>query len=81
MMKRFARLFLASVIAVSGIPAFTASTVTQLDRQTVLQDWANALGMSGDLGQHDEISALEYWGTGTVSLHGQPCVLTDYHAS
>jgi serine protease AprX len=73
-------LVLASLFAVNGLPVFSASNTVASDRQTVLQDWANALGMSGDLGR-DEISALEYWGTGTLSLHGQPCVLTDYHAS
>jgi serine protease AprX len=81
MTKRFATLFLASLIAVTGIPAFTASSVTPSDRQTVLQDWANALGMSGDLAANDELTSIEYWGTGTVNVQGQPCTLTDYHAS
>jgi subtilisin family serine protease len=80
MAKRLARLFLASLIAVNGIPAVTAPGARPIDRQTVLQEWANALGMSGDLTEN-EIPSIEYWGTGTINENGQPCTLTDYHAS
>ena len=81
MTKRIARFILASLIAVNGIPAFTASNVAPTTRQTVLQEWANAVGMSGDLAGQDEITSIEYWGTGTLTLNGQSCALTDYHAS
>src|ERR1700682_1556206 len=37
--------------------------------------------MSGDLAKNDEITSIEYWGTGIVNLNGQPCALSNYHAS
>jgi len=81
MAKRLARFFLSCLIAVNGIPAITAPSARPVDRETVIDEWANALGMSGDFANYDEITSIEYWGTGTINLNSQPCVLTDYHAS
>src|SRR6202022_1393958 len=80
-LSKFGRLFLASLIALNGIPVLGASGATPTDRPAVLQNWANAVGMSGDNSGKDEITSLEYWGTGTVTLNGQLCKLMDYHAS
>jgi hypothetical protein len=79
-MSKLCRVLLATLMACNGLPVF-ASPVTPPDRTTVLQAWANALGMSGDVAERAELTSLEYWGTGTVSLNGEPCTLTTYHAS
>ena len=68
-------------MACSGLPVFAASPVTPPDRTTVLQAWANALGMSGDVAERAELTSIEYWGTGTVTVNGEACRLTTYHAS
>ena len=50
-LSKIGRLFLASLLAVNGLPALGSYNATPIDRNTVLQNWANALGMSGDLAQ------------------------------
>ncbi len=47
----------------------------------MVSDWANALGMAGGQAAHDDITAVDYWATGTVRLNGSPCALTNYHVS
>src|SRR5437867_594161 len=81
MIKRLPHLLLASLMAVSGIPSLEASNTTPTDRPSVLQEWANALGMSAAFAEKSELTSIEYWGTGTVSVNVEPCRLTDYHAS
>jgi serine protease AprX len=79
--SKLGRLFLASLVVLNGMPVLGASGAAPTDRSTALKNWANAVGMSGDNSGNDEITSLEYWGTGTITLHGQLCTLTDYHAS
>jgi hypothetical protein len=79
--SKLGRFLLASLFALNGLPVLNASSTVPTERQTVLQEWANALGMSGDLAKNDEITSIEYWGTGVVNLNGQPCALSNYHAS
>src|SRR5438128_6429691 len=80
-LSKIGRLFLASLLAVNGLPALGSYNATPIDRNLVLQNWANALGMSGDLARDGEMASIEYWASGTVSLNGHACALTNYHAS
>jgi len=48
--------------------------------KTVLYNWANHMGMLRELEEHDRIATLEYLGTGTIDVNGQPCKLTKYRA-
>jgi hypothetical protein len=48
--------------------------------KTVLYNWANHMGMLRELEEHDRIATLEYIGSGTIDLNGQPCKLTKYRA-
>ena len=76
-----AQLFLASLMAFNGSPALTASTPSSKAEEPVLSDWANALGMAGGQGVQDEITAVDYWATGTVRLNDAPCALKSFHVS
>src|SRR5712691_9652358 len=80
-LSKTGRLFLAALLAVNGLPALGSYNATPIDRNTVLQNWANALGMSADLAQDGEIASIEYWASGTINLNGHECALTNYHAS
>jgi hypothetical protein len=49
--------------------------------KTVLFDVANSMGMLRFGDQRDAIRTLEVWGTGTMTVNGQPLKLTQYRAS
>ena len=51
------------------------------DVKTVLHDWANHMGMLRGVEERDLIATLEYLGTGSASINGQPCKVTRYRAT
>lgn len=51
------------------------------DVKTVLYNWANHMGMIRGVQEVDAIATLEYLGTGTMTVAGQPCKLTKYRAT
>src|SRR5438552_13313257 len=79
-LSTFAKTFLASALALNGI-SLTASVPTPKAEQPVLTEWANALGLAGGQAVNDDITAVDYWATGSVLLNGAPCALTSYHVS
>jgi len=50
-------------------------------RADVLYFWANHMGMLRGVQERDSIGTLDYVGTGTITVNGQPCRLSRYHAS
>ena len=90
-------LALASVAALTGLtgavetqlsaqgarkpPAAAATPAPGGDLKTVLHDWANHMGMLREVDEHDLIATLEYLGSGTVSIGGEPCKLTRYRVT
>jgi hypothetical protein len=51
------------------------------DLKTVLYNWANHMGMIRSVQEVESIGTLEYLGTGTIAVGGQPCKLTKYRAT
>lgn len=51
------------------------------DLKSILYFWANHMGMLRGVQEVDSIATLDYVGTGTFNVGGQPCRLTKYHAS
>src|SRR5581483_4502023 len=51
------------------------------DLRAVLFNWTWYLGMLRGIDEHELIVSLEYQGTGTIQVDGQPCTLTKYRAS
>ena len=51
------------------------------DLRSVLHNWGWHLGMLRGEAEIDLIASLEYKGTGTVQVDGQPCKLTAYRIS
>ena len=51
------------------------------DLKAVLYNWANHMGMLRSVREVDSIGTLDYVGTGTINVNGQPCKLTKYHAT
>jgi len=49
--------------------------------KAVLYNWANHMGMLRGVREVESIGTLDYVGTGTISVNGQPCKLTKYHAT
>jgi hypothetical protein len=48
------------------------------DLKSVLVNWAWHMGMLRGIEEHELIVTLEYRGTGTVQINGQPCALAPY---
>jgi hypothetical protein len=63
-----------------GPPPYTPAPDAK-DLKSVLFNWTWHLGMLRGLDEHEIIASLEYQGTGTVQVNGQPCTLTKYRAS
>jgi hypothetical protein len=94
---RMRALALASVAALTGLAgavenqvnaqgarkpgATTAAPSPGGDLKTVLHDWANHMGMLRGVEERDQIATLEYLGTGTIGIEGQPCKLTKYRVT
>ena len=51
------------------------------DLRAVLFNWTSYMGMLRGLDEHELIVSLEYQGTGTIRVDGQPCRLTKYRVS
>ena len=54
---------------------------TAPDVKTTLYKMADALGMLRDTNERDAVLTMEWRGTGTISVVGQPCRLASYRAS
>ena len=51
------------------------------DLKAVLFNWMWHMGMLKGEDERDMVASLEYQGTGTLQVDGQPCTLTKYRAS
>jgi hypothetical protein len=51
------------------------------DLKSVLFNWTRNMGMLKGHDERDMVASLEYQGTGTIQVNGQPCRLTKYRAS
>src|SRR5688500_14010224 len=51
------------------------------DLKSVLFNWMWGMGMLKGTDERDMVATLEYQGTGTIQVDGQPCTLTRYRAS
>jgi hypothetical protein len=51
------------------------------DLKSVLFNWMRNEGMLKGHDERDMVASLEYKGTGTIQVDGQPCTLTKYRAS
>ncbi len=51
------------------------------DLKSVLFNWTRNMGMLKGHDERDMVASLEYQGTGTIQVDGQPCKLTKYRAS
>ena len=51
------------------------------DLRAVLFNWTSYMGMLRGIDEHELIASLEYQGSGTIQVDGQPCRLTKYRAS
>lgn len=73
----------AAVDAQESVPKSAAKeTMTPGgERSAVLYFWANHMGMLRGVQERDSIGTLDYVGSGTITVNGQPCRLTRYHAS
>jgi hypothetical protein len=51
------------------------------DLRSVLFNWTSYMGMLRGVDEHELVVSLEYQGSGTVQVDGQPCALTKYRSS
>jgi hypothetical protein len=51
------------------------------DLKSVLFNWERNMGMLKGHDERDMVATLEYQGTGTIQVDGEPCTLTRYRAS
>jgi len=51
------------------------------DLKSVLFNWTRNMGMLKGHDERDMVASLEYQGTGTIQVNGQPCALSRYRAS
>ena len=51
------------------------------DLKAVLFNWMWGMGMLKGHDERDMVGTLEYQGTGTIQVEGQPCTLTKFRAS
>ena len=63
-----------------GPPPYTPAPGAR-DLRSVLFNWGWHLGMLRSDQERDLIASLEYQGTGTIQVDGQPCTLTKYRIS
>jgi hypothetical protein len=63
-----------------GPPPYTPARGAK-DLRAVLFNWTSHMGMLRGIDEHELIVSLEYQGTGTIQVDGQPCTLTKYRAS
>src|SRR5205807_607301 len=63
-----------------GAPLYTPAAGAK-DLKAVLFNWAWYMGMLRSSEEYDLIMSLEYQGTGTMQVDGQPCNVTKYRTS
>jgi hypothetical protein len=63
-----------------GPPPYTPAKDAR-DLRSVLYNWTSYMGMLRGIDEHELIASLEYQGSGTIQVDGQPCTLTKYRAS
>lgn len=63
-----------------GGPLYTPAPGAR-DLRSVLFNWGWHMGMLRSSEERDLIASLEYRGTGTIQVDGQPCALTTYRIS
>jgi hypothetical protein len=63
-----------------GPPPYTPAADAK-DLKSVLFNWTWHMGMLRGVDEHELAVTLEYKGTGTVQVSGQPCTLTSYRSS
>jgi hypothetical protein len=51
------------------------------DLKSVLFNWERNMGMLKGHDERDMVATLEYQGTGTIQVNGQPCTITNFRAS
>ena len=51
------------------------------DLKSVLFNWTRNMGMLKGTDEREMVATLEYRGTGTIEVDGEPCALTSYRAS
>jgi hypothetical protein len=51
------------------------------DLRSVLFNWTRNMGMLKGTDEREMVATLEYQGTGTIQVNGQPCALTKFRAS
>ena len=51
------------------------------DLKSVLFNWTRNIGMLKGHDEREMVATLEYQGTGTMQVSGQPCALTKYRVS
>src|SRR5262249_50630303 len=51
------------------------------DLKSVLFNWTRNQGMLKGHDERDMVASLEYQGTGTIQVDGQPCTITTYRSS
>src|SRR5262245_50554250 len=64
-----------------GPPQLYTPTAADKDAKAVLYNWASHMGMLRGLEEHELVVSLEYKGSGTIQVEGQPCTLTKYRVS
>ena len=64
-----------------GAPQLYTPAPGARDLRSVLFNWGWHLGMLRSDQERDLIASLEYQGTGTLQVNGQPCTLTKYRIS
>ena len=63
-----------------GGPPYTPAAGAK-DLRAVLFNWTSYMGMLRGVDEHELITTLEYQGTGTVQVDGQPCTIKKYRVS
>ncbi|HEX6995200.1 MAG TPA: hypothetical protein VF339_13735 [Gammaproteobacteria bacterium] len=63
-----------------GPPPYTPAPDAK-DLKSVLFNWTWHMGMLRGVEEHELVVTLEYQGTGTIHVDGQPCTLESYRAS
>jgi hypothetical protein len=64
-----------------GGPPLYTPTAADKDAKAVLYNWASHMGMLRGVEEHELATTLEYQGTGTIQVDGQPCTLKKYRNS
>jgi hypothetical protein len=62
-------------------PQLYTPTAADKDAKAVLYNWASHMGMLRGLEEHELATTLEYQGTGSIQVEGQPCTLKKYRVS